>query len=200
MKSSFIILLFFCVGIALGASEAVPEGLSIDDVSFFALCGLMLCVGITIGNDREMLRRFRSLNPQIALLPVFTIAGTLAGSLAASMLLPHHDTAEVLAIGSGLGYYSLSSILITDVFGAETGTIALVANILRELITLLFAPLLVRLFGTFAPISSGGATTADTTLPAIVGSSGTQYSILAVYHGCATDFCVPFLVTLFCSL
>lgn len=200
MKSSFIILLFFCVGIALGASEAVPEGLSIDDVSFFALCGLMLCVGITIGNDREMLRRFRSLNPRIALLPVFTIAGTLVGSLAASMLLPHHDTAEVLAIGSGLGYYSLSSILITDVFGAETGTIALVANILRELITLLFAPLLVRLFGTFAPISAGGATTADTTLPAIVGSSGTQYSILAVYHGCATDFCVPFLVTLFCSL
>ena len=40
--------------------------------------------------------------------------------------------------GSGFGYYSLSSIFITEYKGAELGTIALLSNISREIITLLF--------------------------------------------------------------
>ena len=104
-----------------------------------------------------------------------------------------------MAVGSGFGYYSLSSILITESKGAELGTIALLSNIIREIITLLFAPLLVRFFGNLAPISAGGATTADTTLPIITRYSGQKYAMLSIYHGFVVDFSVPFLVTLFCS-
>ena len=42
-----------------------------------------------------------------------------------------------MAINSGFAYYSLLSILITEYRGAELGTIALLVNIIREMITLL---------------------------------------------------------------
>ncbi|HAD01761.1 MAG TPA: hypothetical protein DCE74_06040, partial [Porphyromonadaceae bacterium] len=79
---------------------------------------------------------------------------------------------DCLAVGSGFGYYSLSSVFITQYKGAEMGTIALTANIIREILTLLAAPLMVRYFGRLAPICAGGATTMDTTLPIITRYSG----------------------------
>jgi uncharacterized membrane protein YbjE (DUF340 family) len=78
--------------------------------------------------------------------------------------------------------------------------VALLANISRELLTLLAAPWLVRWFGRLAPISAGGATTMDTTLPIITRVCGQELAIVSVYHGFVMDFSVPFLVTFFCSL
>ena len=107
---------------------------------------------------------------------------------------------DCLAVGSGFGYYSLSTIFITQYKGAELGTIALVSNILRELIALLAAPLLVRYFGKLAPISVGGATTADTTLPIITRFCGKEFVIISIVHGITVDLSVPFLVTFFCTI
>ncbi|WP_286847453.1 lysine exporter LysO family protein, partial [Proteiniphilum sp. UBA5463] len=84
--------------------------------------------------------------------------------------------------------------------GAELGTIALLSNISREIITLLFAPLLVKYFGKLAPISAGGATTMDTTLPIIARFSGQSFVIVSIFHGFTVDLSVPFLVVLFCSI
>ena len=120
--------------------------------------------------------------------------------MASSLVLPHRTLSDCLALGSGMGYYSLSSIFITGYRGAELGTVALLANILRELAALLLAPFLARRFGSLAPISVGGATTMDTTLPVITRSVGPQYVVLSVFHGFVTDFSVPFLVTFFCTL
>jgi uncharacterized membrane protein YbjE (DUF340 family) len=92
-----------------------------------------------------------------------------------------------LAASSGFGYYSLSSILITRYKGVELGTIALLSNIVREIFTLLFAPLMVKYFGKLSPISSGGATTMDTTFPVIVQSAGKDYALVSIYHGFITD-------------
>ncbi len=60
--------------------------------------------------------------------------------------------------------------------------------------------LLVKLAGPLAPISSGGATSMDTTLPVITATSGKEFAILSIYHGFIVDLSVPFLVTLFCGL
>ena len=65
---------------------------------------------------------------------------------------------------------------------------------------LLFAPLLLRLFGPLSPISIGGATTADTTLPTISRVSGTQFIPVAIFHGLVVDLSVPLLVPFFCAL
>ncbi len=201
MKGSLIIVGFFVLGALCGVYKLIPTDLVTDSqISFYALCALMFSVGISVGNDPQTLRNFRSLNPRLIFLPIMTILGTLAGSAAVSLILTHRSLTDCLAIGSGFGYYSLSSIFITEYKGAELGTIALLANISREILTLLGAPLLVRWFGNLAPISAGGATTMDTTLPIITRTAGQQFMVISIFHGFVVDFSVPFLVTFFCSL
>lgn len=200
MKGSLIIVGFFVLGIIVGLCHFVPQDFLDSDVSYYALCALMFCVGISIGCDTSVLKSFRKVNPRLIFLPVMTIVGTLAGCAAASLVLGHRQLTDCLAIGSGFGYYSLSSIFITEYRGPELGTIALLANICREILTLLCAPLLARYFGKLAPISVGGATSMDTTLPIITRASGEQFIIVSIFHGFCVDFSVPFLVTFFCSL
>jgi len=200
MKGSLIILSFFATGLLLGAFRWLPPTLLGYNVSFYVLCALMFMVGVSIGCDPGSFRQFRSLDSRLILLPVMTIAGTWLGVVAVSLFLRNRSLADCLAVGSGFGYYSLSSILITQCKGAELGTIALLSNIMREVITLLFAPWMVRYFGNLAPISAGGATTMDTTFPIIVKCSGKDYAIVSIYQGFIVDFTVPFLVTFFCSL
>ena len=201
MKGSLIIIGFFVLGTLCGVSHLIPIDIVMDSrISFYALCALMFSVGLSVGNDPQTLKNFRSLNPRLVFLPIMTILGTLAGSAAVSLILTHRSLTDCLAGGSGFGYYSLSSIFITEYKGAELGTIALLANISREILTLLAAPLLVRWFGNLAPISAGGATTMDTTLPIITRTAGQQFVVVSIFHGFVVDFSVPFLVTLFCSI
>ena len=201
MKGSLIIIGFFVLGTLCGVSHLIPIDIVMDSrISFYALCALMFSVGLSVGNDPQTLKNFRSLNPRLVFLPIMTILGTLAGSAAVSLILTHRSLTDCVAVGSGFGYYSLSSIFITEYKGAELGTIALLANISREILTLLAAPLLVRWFGNLAPISAGGATTMDTTLPIITRTAGQQFVVVSIFHGFVVDFSVPFLVTLFCSI
>lgn len=200
MKDSLIIIGFFAVGILLGACGLVPSELIGSGMAMYALYALIFSVGFSVGNNPDILKEFKKLNPRLALLPVMTIFGTLAATALLGIVLPHRTVPETMAVGSGFAYYSLSSVLITEYIGAELGTVALISNIVREFITLVSAPLLVRWFGSLAAISSGGATTMDVTLPAIVRASGKKYTVLSMYHGFVVDFTVPFLVTFFCSL
>ena len=199
MGGSPVILGFFTLGIILGLA-GLPAGQSIvHKLSFWSLCILMAMVGMSVGGNPELVSSIRSMNPRIALLPIATILGTYAGCIIVNLFLGH-SIADVLAIGSGFGYYSLSSVLISSSRGPHLGSIALISNIIREVFTLLCAPVLARIAGPLAPISSGGATTADTTLPIISSCCGDKFVLISIFHGFAVDFTVPFLVTLFCSL
>ena len=200
MKGSLIIVGFFALGCLCGSWGLFPWNMAQTDISFYALCGLMFSMGLSIGNDPQTLKNFRALNPRLVLLPVATIVGTLSAVACVGGLLPHRTLPDCMAVGAGFGYYSLSSIFITEYKGPELGTVALLANIFREIVTLLAAPLLVRWFGNLAPIACGGATTMDTTLPIITRTAGQQFVVVSIFHGFVVDFSVPFLVTFFCSL
>lgn len=199
MKGSLIVVGFFVIGLLGGIEKMVPSWLLDGDVSFVALCGLLLFVGLGIGLNPEMKKEVRSLSPRMALLPVVTIIGSWLGALLIWTVL-HRTLSDCMAINSGFAYYSLSSIFITEYRGAELGTIALLANIIREMLTLLGAPLMARWFGPLAPISAGGATTMDTTLPILSQTVGQRYVALSIYHGFVVDFTVPFLVSWWCMV
>ena len=199
MKGSLIVVGFFVIGLLGGIEKMVPSWLLDGDVSFVALCGLLLFVGLGIGLNPEMKKEVRSLSPRMALLPVVTIIGSWLGALLIWTVL-HRTLSDCMAINSGFAYYSLSSIFITEYRGAELGTIALLANIIREMLTLLGAPLMARWFGPLAPISAGGATTMDTTLPILSQTVGQRYIALSIYHGFVVDFTVPFLVSWWCMI
>lgn len=200
MKGSLIIISFFIVGVLLSRFDLLHQFFYATDYTLYVLYLLMFFVGISVGGDSSVFSSVKRYGYKIFLLPIGTIIGTLAGSAIVGLVWDGRSVTDCLAVGSGFGYYSLSTIFITQLKGAELGTVALLSNIIRELITLLFAPLLVMIFGRLAPISAGGATTMDTTLPIITRYSGKEFVVISIFHGFVVDFSVPFLVTFFASL
>lgn len=87
MKGSLIIISFFIIGTLCGVYHLIPYDFTQSNLSYYALCALMFSVGISVGNDPQTLRNFRSLNPRLIFLPVMTILGTLAGCAVISLFL-----------------------------------------------------------------------------------------------------------------
>lgn len=208
MKDCLTVLVAFSLGITLGLSGLLPEGLLPNDAPIYILYALVLQVGISIGSNDRLKEMLRSLSPKMFVLPLSTIAGTLLFSLAASLLITRWGAADCLAVGSGFAYYSLSSVLITELKGAsagvqiatELGTLALLANIVREIISLLGAPVFAKVFGKFAPISAAGINSMDVMLPSISRYSGKEMVPAAILHGIILEMSVPLLVSLFCGM
>ncbi len=207
MKGSLIVIGCFFLGCLLGWSGKLPAFLVENDWTVWVLYLLMFQVGLSIGSDKQLKELGRILRPNLLLVPLATWTGTLLAAALLSLLITPWSLAECLAVGSGFAYYSLSSILITQLkepaigmqMAAQLGTVALMTNIIRELLALIGAPFFVRYFGRLAPICVGGATTMDTTLPVIIRYAGKDMLFISLFHGFVVDFSVPFLVTFFCS-
>ncbi|MFW5890534.1 MAG: lysine exporter LysO family protein, partial [Marinilabiliaceae bacterium] len=193
---SLWILIIFVTGTMGAFYELFPEKWGNDEVATSVLYVMMVLVGASIGADprsREILKKTRF---HILLVPLLVIIGSLTGSLLVALLLRDMDIANGMAIGAGFGYYSLSAIFIGQISGSEMGVVALLANIIREVFTLMAAPFLVRWFGKLAAIASGGATAMDTTLPVIVKATGKDYAIISIFSGVVLSILVPVLVPL----
>lgn len=199
MKQSLIYLGVFALGVLLAIPNLMPHYFIENDISKWILYLLLFFVGIQIGASKNIFKVARSIGFKIMLVPIATTIGTFAGAIAISFLLNERSISDCLSVGAGFAYYSLSSILITEYRGAELGTIALLANIIREFFVLLLAPWMVKYFGKLAPICGGGATTMDTTLPIISKYSGADFVIVALFHGIIIDFSVPIWVSFFLS-
>lgn len=194
MKNSLIILALFTTGLLLGLFKCLPAFIMDNDFSMYILYALMFVVGIGVGADTDALRVVKQTKIKIIFVPLAVVIGSLLGAAAVSVLFPNILTTEAMAVGAGFGYYSLSSIFITEISGDYLGTIALIANILRELLTLVATPLFVRYFGKLAGIAAGGATSMDSTLPIITEYTGKEWAIISVFSGLVLTIIVPFLV------
>lgn len=206
MKGSIIVLLFFCAGCLVGM--AGDFSFDTHTVSMYILYALMLQVGLSIGSNKNLKEIIACIRPKMLIIPLGTIAGTLLFSATASLLLSQWSVFDCMAVGSGFAYYSLSSILITQFktpsiglqLATELGTIALLANIFREMMALLGTPVIQKYFGRLAPISAAGVNSMDVVLPVITRYSGKDMIPVAILHGILIDMSVPFFVSLFCNL
>lgn len=195
MQMSLKILLFFAAGIIVGLSTWLSAMSVETDLSQYALFFLMFLVGITIGADGGSFLVLKKQGMRLFLVPMATIAGTFSGIIFMMMFIQSISVREALAVGAGLGYYSLSSIIISELHSDALGVIALLSNVTREIITLLLAPLMGTYFTKISPITAAGATSMDTTLPVITTVSGKEFAIISLFHGILLTILVPILVT-----
>lgn len=206
MKQSLFVVLMFVAGCVVGAVADIRWEL--HDVSLYILYALMFQIGLSVGcsdNLKAILKKFR---PKMLLLPLGTLCGTLLFSALVSFLLVEWGVFDTMAVGAGLGYYSLSSVLITQLkmptlgeqLAAELGTIALLSNIIRELLALVGAPWFRRWFGPLGPVCAAGVTSVDVALPAIGRVSGQAMIPVALFHGMVLDMSVPLIVPLLCQV
>lgn len=199
MKSGLYILLCFVLGLLVGQWGIIPAPIG-DTALTWALYLLLLLAGMCIGFDVRNFSIVRNLGLRVLLLPLGIMLGTaLGGTLSWVCINAFQDTPfslrDTMAVASGFGYYSLSSVIIARFGDAALGSVALIANITRELLTLLAAPLLVHWGGKLAPVATSAAAAMDTCLPVIARNSGEQYAILGIFSGMILSLAVPFLVT-----
>ena len=99
---------------------------------------------------------------------------------------------DALLVSAGMGWYSLSSVLLSAAVGTETGTLAFLANALRELLTILGIPLLAR-FCHLPLVVVGGATSMDSTMPILLQCAGRPAAILGFVNGFLLSLEIPLL-------
>ena len=203
MKSSLIILIFFLLGCVGGLFYTADFDLHILSVDVLYL--LMLLLGINLGCNQDLKGFVRQFS---LLVPIATVTGTFLFSAVAGFILSQWSIFDCMAVGSGFAYYSISSVLITQLkapsigmqLATELGTIALLANIFREMTALIGAPFIRKYFGCLASISAAGIGSADILLASISKYSGKEAIPLAIQHGILINISVPFFVSLFCNL
>ncbi|SFQ99241.1 lysine exporter LysO family protein [Desulfoscipio geothermicus] len=187
-------------GVMLGYWLLPPDITThLDTVTTVALCLMLVGVGMDLGSQRQTWLRLRALGWKVLLVPALVALGSLAGAVAGGGLLglPVNESS---AIGAGFGWYSLSGVLIAKIYSVETGALAFLTNISRELLAFVLIPALAVRLGHLVAVSPGGATTMDTTLPLIARSTDADTTVIAVVNGTTLSALVPFLVPLLIHL
>ncbi|NMR85319.1 lysine exporter LysO family protein, partial [Vibrio parahaemolyticus] len=111
-----------------------------DYIIDLGLILLLFFVGIDIGLNKSVFSRIKAKGIKILLVPIAIIAGSILGSAIAGVILklPFNEAG---AIGAGLGWYSLSSILIAS-YSSELSALAFISNVIRELIAIMIIPII----------------------------------------------------------
>ena len=193
---SLAILVVLVLGI--GAGFVLPENISafIDSASSYMLLVLLFSVGIDMGLNKEVFTRIKELGFKILLIPVGVIIGSLCGGVLTSFLV-QLSVKDSLAISAGLGWYSLSGILITEAGNPVAGTIAFLSNVFREMLTFIVVPFIASHLNYYCAIAPAGATAMDTTLGIISRNTNATVAVLSFVSGVICTLVVPVLVPIF---
>lgn len=164
----------------------------------YALILLIFLVGIQLRGNGISLRQVL-INRRGVQTSLYFMASCLCGGLLFAALIPGVSWSQGLALSSGYGWYSLSSIVMTQAYGPVWGSIALLNDLARELFALLFIPLLMRRYPS-AAVGIGGATSLDFTLPVIQSSGGMAVVPLAISFGFIVNIVSPVFMVLFATM
>lgn len=155
---------------------------------------LMFTVGISVGMHKGILSKVREYHVKIFIIPIGIITGSLIGGLLCALLLKL-PLGHGAAIASGLGWYSLAGATISQIGGAELGSIAFMSNLMREIFSFFIIPFLAVKFNYYTCIAPAGATSEDTTLPVMLKYTNEETVVLSVLNGIICSFLVPLLIS-----
>jgi uncharacterized membrane protein YbjE (DUF340 family) len=165
-----------------------------DIITTWILYLLVIFIGMSMARNPLKLSDIIT-HPDLLILPAGTIIGTLGGGLILAFFL-EQSIGESLSLAAGFGWYSLSGVILAKLSGPYLGSIAFLANLLRESIALLIIPVIARSRYPHIGIGVAGATSMDVTLPIICLSCGDTAVPLSISHGLIISLAVPFLVPL----
>ncbi len=170
-----------------------------SQISDYILYILMFTVGISVGNNKSVFRNIKKYKFTIFIIPFGIVIGTIVGGIVSSFILNIHIK-ESVSIVLGMGWYSLSGILISELLGTEMGTIAFFSNLIREIISFLLIPFVAKYLNYYTAIASAAATSSDTTLPILIKYTNEEIIIIAVVNGIICSSLVPILIPFFYNI
>lgn len=187
--AGFLVFLFL--------SPALAARVPTDAVADWLLRLLLLCIGFDLGTELAHLD-LRKLAPHLLLVPFVNIVLTLLSALLFAAL-TRFTLKEGMLVHAGLGWYSLSSLLLAERGMVLLSILAFIHNVFRELFSILVAPYAARI-SPYLPVYLGGATSMDVMLPFVQAYSGREYTLVSFYSGMVCSFAVIPLVKVLLAL
>lgn len=173
---------------------------TLDLILMSALDVMIFIAGIEIGSNRGILKRICNLHS--ALLALAIPLAVACGSICGALLLRHIaglSAYDSLLVGGGLGWYSFSSVVISAMYSTEIGTVAFLANMMREISGFFLIPLLVRVH-KFLALAPSGAATMDSGLPVVIKYTNLHVGMYSFINGLVLTLIVPVLISWLLSL
>ena len=173
---------------------------TLDLILMSALDVMIFIAGIEIGSNRGILKRI--CNVHSALLALAIPLAVACGSICGALLLGHIaglSAYDSLLVGGGLGWYRFSSVDISAMYSTEIGTVAFLANMMREISGFFLIPLLVRVH-KFLALAPSGAATMDSGLPVVIKYTNLHVGMYSFINGLVLTLIVPVLISWLLSL
>lgn len=173
---------------------------TLDLILMSALDVMIFIAGIEIGSNRGILKRI--CNVHSALLALAIPLAVACGSICGALFLGHIaglSAYDSLLVGGGLGWYSFSSVVISAMYSTEIGTVAFLANMMREISGFFLIPLLVRVH-KFLALAPSGAATMDSGLPVVIKYTNLHVGMYSFINGLVLTLIVPVLISWLLSL
>ena len=192
LKLCLVVIVGFFIGLWGKGWVSLPFG-----SSTYVLVVLIFCVGIQLRNNGISIRAVFFNRRGMITGVIFVLTSLLGGIIGAQVL--NVPIVQGLAVSSGLGWYSLSSVTLNNAWGPIWGSIAFFNDLSRELMSLFIVPLFMQHYRSTA-IGYTGATAIDCTLPIIQKAGGVEVLPLAFSFGFITNIAPPILLVFFTSI
>lgn len=163
------------------------------------LCILLFFVGLDMGLEGTVFTQIKTVGFRVLVIPVAVIGGSLLGAVVCGIILPL-SMKEALAIGSGLGWYSLAPGIIIDHGFVVASAISFLHNIMREVLSFVLIPVVAKKIGYIETIALPGAAAMDVCLPMVERQTRSDIAIFSFVSGLVASFVVPVLVPLVLNL
>lgn len=186
-------LAIFMVVLGLFIFWLIPQNYSAEHVTSGLLYLLIFLIGIDLSTVK-----FKKLGFSHIKVPLFSFLALVISAFVFSFFIEKNFT-ELMVLGSGFGWFSLSGPLVSQLLGAEYGAFALLTDLIREF----YAIILLYLFGKQQPQSAigvCGATAMDSTLPFIKSHCSDNDVQIAIFIGFILTLLAPFFIVIFSSL
>lgn len=159
------------------------------------LCMLLIFVGMDLGLDGTVVENFKNVGFRILIFPIVTIIGTLGGGVVVSFFL-ELSLKECLAIAAGFGWYTLAPGIIMEAGYLTASAVAFLHNVMRELLSIIFIPLIAKKIGFIETTGMPGAAAMDVCLPIVEKSTRSDIAVYSFVSGVILSILVPVLVPL----
>lgn len=159
---------------------------------------LYTSIGISLSTNLKVFQYVKLLGWKIVLISIAIFIGSLTGGMISGMILkiPSH-IATISACG--MSYYSVTSAYMTQVYGIEAGVYGFIVNVLREFLTVLLLPFMIKI-SKGSPIAGGAAGSMDTMLAPVTKFVGSELGLVALITGTILTLAVPFILPILANI
>lgn len=199
VSKSLINISYAFIALALGyvlSESKAHMGYTLHISTWNLLLAFMFMIGLDLAYsplDRSWL------NWKILLVPLGCIVGSLLGAFVTTTLIQDISLKDLIMLSQGYGFYSMTGIVVTELKNAHLGSIALMNDLFREILAIVFMYIIGWRYPRSA-ISSAGATAMDVTLPMVKQACGNDFIPHAMVSGFILSILAPILVSVLAAV